>query len=142
MNAISNGKLLFSIGVIHNLLGAAVGLGWVGPFDGRNLFAEIFADGVVGAIETSPARIQLFWFLFFGFMTMALGQLMHRMERAGHTIPRPVAGSVAAIALGGGLLIPASGFWLVLPVAARIWWTAGNPSITLAAAAGRAPRAA
>jgi hypothetical protein len=74
----------------------------------------------------------LFWFLFFGLLAMLLGWFLHRVERAGHAIPRVVAWHLAALALAGGVLLPASGFWLVLPVAWRIWRKApgaGAPAV-------------
>lgn len=130
MNKLSNGSLLVAIGVMHNLFGIAAGLGWTGPSAGRNLFSEIAAAGWVGAIDPDPFRMTVFWFLGFGFMTMAVGQVMHTLERAGHTVPRAVAWSVGAIGLGGALLMPASGFWTALPVAARIWWQGRRAAAT------------
>ena len=121
---ITNGLLLLGIGVIHDLVGIAAGMGLPGtlPRDlaGRKLFAEILSGGIVGAIRTDPARNMLFWSLFFGFVIMILGWFMHLIERSGHGIPRTVAWHTGALALAGGLLVPASGFWLVLPVAWRI----------------------
>ncbi len=122
---ITSGLLLFSIGVIHNLVGIAVGVGLSGTtpraLAGRKLFSEIISDGIVGAIDPDPWRGALFWFLFFGFVTMILGWFIHLMERADHAIPRTVAWQIGALALAGGLLIPASGFWLLLPVSWRLW---------------------
>jgi hypothetical protein len=120
----TNGFWLLSIGVIHNLLGIAVGLGVPAALPevlrGRRLFAEIVSAGVIGGVEPDTWRMLLFWFLFFGFAIMILGWLIHSFERAGHRIPRAVAWQIGVLALAGGLLIPASGFWLVLPVAWRL----------------------
>jgi hypothetical protein len=121
---ITNGLLLLGIGVIHNLVGIAAGIGLPaaspGGMAGRKLFSEILSGGIVGAIEPDPWRTILFWFLFFGFAMMILGWFMHLIERSGHPIPRTIAWHTGALALAGGLLIPASGFWLVLPVAWRM----------------------
>ena len=121
---LTNGLLLLGIGVIHNLVGIAAGLGLPGAappeLGGRRLFSEILGAGIVGAIELDPARTILFWFLFFGFLFMSLGWFVHLTERAGQRVPRAVAWHLGSLALAGGLLIPASGFWLVLPVAWRM----------------------
>lgn len=127
MNKLSNGRLLVAIGVIHTVFGIAAGVGWAGPSPGRNLFSEIAGAGLVGAIDPDPWRMTVFWFLWFGFMTMVLGQVMHTLERGGHELPRAVAWSLGAIGLGGVLLMPASGFWTALLVAVRIWWR-GRPT--------------
>ena len=42
------------------------------------------------------------------------------LERAGHRVPVALGWQLAGLSLAGGLLIPASGFWLVLPVAWRL----------------------
>jgi Family of unknown function (DUF6463) len=135
---VTNGRLLGAIGIVHTLFGVMLGMGSMGPPAGRNLFAEIAAAGVVGTIDLDPWRGVVFWFLFFGFMALALAQLLHRMERAGHAIPRATAWSLAAIGLGGVLLMPASGFWMVLAVAARIWWRARLAAATMAGCAAAA----
>jgi hypothetical protein len=123
---ITNGLLLFCVAIIHNLFGVAVGAGvpGTGPpaLGGRNLFSEVAAGGFLGAIEPDPWRTVLLWFLWFGLLAMAFGWFLHRVEREGHEIPRAVAWSLGGLALAGGLLVPASGFWLVLPIAGRMWW--------------------
>ena len=48
-----------------------------------------------------------------------LGWTLDRWELRGDTLPASVGWQLAALALMGGLLIPASGFWLVL--APAIW---------------------
>lgn len=121
---VTNGMLLFAIAIVHNLVGLAAGLGVPAVLPesmrGRRLFSEIAAAGLVGGVEPDAWRMLLFWFLFFGFVTMILGWFIHTVERAGHRPSRAVAWQLGALALAGGLLIPASGFWLVLLVAWRM----------------------
>jgi len=135
---VTNGLLFLGIGTVHNLLGIAAGLAIPGltppGLGGRRLLVEIFSQGLFGAVEPDPMRMVLFWFLFFGLLAMTLGWFLHRMERAGHAIPRSLAWQLGALALAGGLLIPASGFWLVLPVAWRIWRRAPRTGVPAVAA--------
>jgi hypothetical protein len=122
MSRITNGRLLLGIGVLHNAVGFILGMGWVKApgLDGQRVLPAIAADGLVGAIDGHPWRVALFWFMFFGFAVLMAGALMDRIERAGQTLPRALGWHLAALALGGALFIPMSGFWLALPVAWRI----------------------
>jgi hypothetical protein len=110
------GKLLLGIGALHEAVGVAAGLGAIAPPDGpaRNLFREILAAGVVGAVEADRLRTVLFWYLFFGLLLLMLGWALDRWEVRGDTLPASIGWQLVALALGGGLLIPASGFWLAL----------------------------
>lgn len=121
----SPGSALFGIGVVHETLGLLAGAG-VLPQPGaarRNLLAEIARRGFVGAIEADPQRQILFWFLFFGFALLTLGHALDRWVTGGARLPASVGWQLVALALGGGLLIPASGFWLALGPAA---WVIGR----------------
>jgi hypothetical protein len=115
------GKALLLIGALHEAVGIAAGVGALPPPDGppRNLFREIIAAGVVAAIESDRLRTVLFWYLFFGLVLLMLGWTLDRWELRGDTLPASVGWQLAALALMGGLLIPASGFWLALVPA--IW---------------------
>jgi hypothetical protein len=66
---------------------------------------------------------------------MMLGWLMHRLERGGQPLPPVLGWQIAGLALAGGLLIPASGFWLALPVAWRIWRRRPAPALSAPATA-------
>jgi hypothetical protein len=112
---ITSGKLLIATGAIHTLVGIAVGLGVTDELGGRNLFVEVARHGVAPDL----ARMAMFWFLFFGFAIAVLGDFMHGMEQRGVELPARLGWQIGALGLAGGLMIPASGFWLVLPQA---WW--------------------
>jgi hypothetical protein len=137
MKRVTHGGWLFAIGLVHQLFGLLAGLGLLAAPDGtrRNLYAEIAHDGLIGAVERDPMRSALFWFLAFGFLLLILGSALHTVERAGHPVPRALGWQLAALGLCGGLFIPASGFWLVLPVAWRIHRQRPSPSGSATAAA-------
>jgi hypothetical protein len=108
------GTLLVATGVLHNLVGFAMGAPWL---------VEIAADGFVGAIEPEPMRMTLFWFVWFGWMLIFAGGLLGELERRGG-IPAVFGWGLLGVAVGGGLAIPASGFWLAVPQALLILWRA------------------
>jgi hypothetical protein len=121
---VTNGSLLFAIGLLHNLFVGTIGIGLpgIGPrtLAGRHLFAEMLSDGLIGSIGSDPWRSTVFWSLMFGGMTMILGWCIHGLERAGHPLPRALAWQVGVLTLAGGLLMTVSGFWLGLVVAVRL----------------------
>lgn len=63
--------------------------------------------------DADMAVLTMFWFLFFGLVLASLGALMRHLERE-RELPRFVGFHLAALGLGGGLFLPASGFWLAL----------------------------
>ncbi|MFT6821927.1 MAG: hypothetical protein ACJATT_005761 [Myxococcota bacterium] len=110
------GAATVGIGVVHNLIGVA--LGW-GPL------AEIVGDGLFNAVDPFPWRMAIFWFEAFGVLLMLMGATWWWMERQGLVLPRFVAVGVALIALLGAFFMPISGFYTFLPVAAVLWHRAG-----------------
>lgn len=115
------GKLLLAVGVIHEAVGIAAGVGAVAlpGSPPRDLFHEIVAAGVIGAVEGDRALTVLFWYLLFGLALLMLGSALDRWEVRGDTLPASVGWQLVALAVGGGLLIPVSGLWLAL--APGIW---------------------
>jgi hypothetical protein len=122
MKRITNGALVMAIGGLHEVVGLLTGAGLIAPPGAprRNLLGEIAREGFVGAVERDPTRNVFFWFFFFGLVLLLLGWLMHAVERSGQRVPTSSGWQLGALAVAGGLLIPASGFWLALPVAWRI----------------------
>jgi hypothetical protein len=111
MRRVTNGMLLVAIGLVHQVFGLAVG---------RHILVAIARDGVVGAIEPDPLRSIFFWYFFLGLVVLVLGGLLHQLEREGRRATRALGWQLGALGLAGGALIPASGFWALLPVAWRI----------------------
>ncbi len=130
MRTPGSGVLLIAIGVVHQVFGVLAGLGVMVPPNAprRRPLVEIAEAGFVNAVGDDPLRNTVFWFLFFGFVLLILGDLVRRIERAGRPLPRALGWQIGALALGGVLLIPASGFWLVLPVVYQILRHGGRPA--------------
>ena len=59
----------------------------------------------------------IFWFQFFGFALILLGACWDWIEQRGEVLPAWMGGGLLAICVGGGLCMPASGFWLPVPLA-------------------------
>ena len=106
------GWSLVLIGIIHNFFGVIAG--W-------RLLADATNAGLIGAWNTPPSRGLIFWFLVAGFALIAIGLLAAQLERSGVAIPWSFIVFFGLLTLTGVVLMPASGFWLLLlPVAASI----------------------
>ena len=102
------GTQLAAIGVLHNVIGFALG---------AEPLRRMFAAGWIGAAEASFDQAAIFWFLWFGWMLMLLGGALRALEAQGR-VPTALLAATAAMCLGGAISIPASGFWLgLIPVA-------------------------
>lgn len=132
MQYVTSGALLGWIGILHNVVGVAMGLGVISleGHEGRAPLVEIVSAGVVNGVEPDLLRSLFFWFVFFGWLTILLGTLMSWVERRGERLPASLGYGLGALALSGGLMIPASGFWLVLPVAWRVVRRASTGAMT------------
>lgn len=120
---IKAGTLVMGIAVVH----CAVGVGLA-----KAPLLEIAAQGFVGAVEADLERIAVFWFMFFGFLLLLLGQALRAWERVAR-LPAGVGYGLGALCLAGAIMIPASGFWLGLVPAALIlhrWYRPAAPSPT------------
>ena len=73
-----------------------------------------------------PERMWAFWFLYFGFVLLLVGELLVWLAASGHAVPRFVGWALLARTLVGVVVMPASGFWLMLiPVAGLLF---GRPA--------------
>ena len=105
----NSGNLLLGIGVIHNLVGFA--MGWP-------VLVQIVQSGFVNSINSEMDRNAIFWFLFSGFMMMMLGLLMQNYIKAtNRNLPSTLGYQLLALAIIGCTMMPASGIWLALPTA-------------------------
>jgi len=103
------GELLMATGVLHTLVGLRAF---------RAPLAAIGRDGVVGAVARAPERRLAFWFLFVGLLTIQMGGLTRWAQRRTGTLPAFHGRALLGLSVLGALLMPRSGFWLLLPQAA------------------------
>ncbi len=109
-----SGPLLMATGVLDLL--------YVLVFHSRQL-AAIAQDGFFDAVELSPPQFDreiAFWHLMFGSMFVVLGALVHWAQARTGTLPAFLGWSVLALGMAGVILMPLSGFWLLLPQAVLI----------------------
>ena len=99
------GQLLMGTGVLHTVLGV---LGF------RRTLVELHRARYLGAIGRDPERNAALWCLTTGALLVALGQLARSTQARTGDVPRSLGWSLLAIAAPGVVLLPASGFWLVL----------------------------
>jgi uncharacterized membrane protein len=109
-----SGPLLMATGVLDLL--------YVLVFHSRQL-AAIAQDGFFDAVELNPAQFDretAFWHMMFGLMFLVLGALVHWTQARTGTLPAFLGWSVLALGMAGVILMPLSGFWLLLPQAVLI----------------------
>lgn len=102
------GHSLIAVGALHTLVG-------IMSF-GRPL-AGIARDGMFNAVDPHPERQAAFWFLLTGALLVVLGQSTRWAQRRTGTVPGSLGTSLLVISLAGVVLMPVSGFWLLLPSA-------------------------
>lgn len=107
----NSGNLLFATGILHNLIGFI--MGW-------SVLTEIARSGFVNSIHEEMDRNAIFWFLFGGFMLMILGKLIQHYLEAEWQLPKWLGLSILILSLTGCVMMPVSGFWLVVPQAVII----------------------
>ncbi|AHH97757.1 DUF6463 family protein [Kutzneria albida] len=98
-------SLLTATGVLHLLYGAAT----LAPVIG-----DILGAGLVNAVGGHLDRQAAFWFLVAAPNLSALGELARWAVRRTGTLPARLGGWLLGIGVVGVVLLPVSGFWLVL----------------------------
>jgi hypothetical protein len=105
------GRLLILIGVLH-LSG-----GWVA----RQALERILENGVISQADSAVGKLPsyadqelVFWFLLWGLMTAALGQVLIMLEQRGVLPPRWWGWQLLILNLICAVLMPKGGFWWML----------------------------
>jgi hypothetical protein len=108
---IRSGDLLVALGVLKVAVGA---------FVYRSQIAEIAREGFIAAVPDLDVRAAALWFLFAGGLFVVMGIAVGDAERAGQPPSRRFGVALAVVALLAAALMPASGVWLVFPIAALV----------------------
>lgn len=107
-----SGTFMIATAIIHNLVGFV--MGW-------SVLQDIARDGFVNSVIEQMDRNAIFWFLFSGFIMLLLGIIMHNMIREQQKpVPKYIAYHLLVLSVIGCIMMPASGFWIVLPQCAII----------------------
>lgn len=81
------------------------------------VLADIAAACLWSAVDMDPTRNLAFWFLLSGFLMMLLGYVTDWMEaRTPGSLPPALGWALLALLVTGGVTMPVSGFWLLIPV--------------------------
>jgi hypothetical protein len=100
-----------AVSVIHGAFGARV-------FSPHLL--HIAQTGWLGGVARDAMLSAVTWFMLFSAPLMVAGLAIHALERQGAALPRSLAWWLLGTAALGVALMPASGFYLVLPPAVAI----------------------
>lgn len=101
------GRWILSVGMLHSLLGIGIYIHSV---------IAVFREGLWNTVYTVEGRPLAFWFISVGLLVALLGTLTNWIE-AWTAPPRFLGWTLLAFAVVGIVMIPVSGFWLLLPPA-------------------------
>lgn len=103
------GTILMVIAVLHEI---------VGLFFYREALIDILNAGFFNTVNPPYwQRDAAFWFLMFGAMLFLMGWIAQWMLDNTGTIPKFYSWGLLVVCVIGVMMMPASGFWLVIPVA-------------------------
>jgi len=109
-----SGYYLFVISLIHSAFGL---------FAMQDVLRELWNEGLIGSISGQMDRNAVFWFLSWGFLLGYIGvDWQQRIRRHKEPLSKFSAWGLAAIVVSGILIMPASGFWLGLPLCLIMLW--------------------
>ncbi len=108
------GRCIIAISAIHTLLAAVM----FAP-----IVQQMAADGIYNSVGEDPMRGAVTWFFFAGFLMALLGMAVDLLEKHGAGRAMKTLGvTLLVFCILGIILMPVSGFWLMLiPAAAMIW---------------------
>jgi hypothetical protein len=112
------GWLLLAVAALH----ATFGL-WIG----RHALLAMARDGFVNAVDPHLDRMLVFWFLLMSPFLWIVGRFALWLASDGTPPPVWLGRSLLAMALICALLMPVSGFWLILAPATWLWLAARAP---------------
>ena len=106
------GRWIMIVAVIHTLFGVVTFTGEIGEIVTRGVWNSVGADPLIGAVS---------WFLLFGAIMFVLGAVIDMVERGRvAAFPNVIGIGLLATTITGIVLMPESGFWLLLPPACAL----------------------
>lgn len=105
------GRWLVGVSVLHMLFAIATF---------RGVYSAMFDRGFVNAVGGDPLSSAAVWFFLFGPALFLCGIAVSALERSSRPVPKLLGWGLLLLAVLGIALMPASGFWLVLPPAVAI----------------------
>lgn len=104
------GLFLMLTGLLHNVIGLILYGAELQP---------IVTDGLWNTLsEGQWERFAAFWFMMFGFLFMLLGFMTDwLLKKKGLAPPAAFGWMLLVLSLTGAVIMPMSGFWLVVPQA-------------------------
>ena len=107
------GPLLIAASLFHVLTGLVSASGDL---------AAIWRDGVFDTGGANLERQVSLWFILTGWMGVLVGQLVRTHQRRTGTVPAYAGWQLLAMSIVGIVLLPRSGFWLILILALLTLW--------------------
>jgi len=80
-----------------------------------NVYGEIIRNGLYNSVKSEKTGLAV-WFLLFGFLLFVFGMLLAVIEKNDSSqIPKSIGVALLLLTTLGVVLMPVSGFWLILP---------------------------
>jgi hypothetical protein len=104
------GRWLLGVAALHTLFGCVAF---------PQVLQQLWQHGVFNSVGADPLRGAVVWFLLFAAPLALLAWVITPLERQAEAAPllRQLGWGILLIALLGIVLMPLSGFWLMLPAA-------------------------
>lgn len=99
------GKWVMFVALGHT----AVGITFFG-----SVYRELLANGLYNSIASEKAGFAV-WFALFGVVLFVTGMLISALEASHARIPKSVGVALLLLTVLGVVLMPVSGFWLMIP---------------------------
>lgn len=104
------GKWVMFVALGHTVVGVMM-------FGG--VYRQLLANGLYNAVDSAGVGMAV-WFALFGVVLFVVGLLLSALESSRARIPASVGVALLLLTVLGVVLMPVSGFWLMLPAIAAI----------------------
>jgi hypothetical protein len=105
------GRWVVGVAILHTLFGIAVF---------HPTLLAMVQNGLWDSVGTDPMAGAVSWFLLFGIAMLAAGLAINTLERSAVRPPIALGITLLLMTVCGVILMPASGFYLLLPAIAAL----------------------